>query len=233
MVQLLATSPNMCRNIREGILLGDLAFKTRVNEAQIRERYQALRSRQQNRNTTEAGHETMSHEAARLLNGHPTRDDRMESEIIEILFAAPGHAELVRAEVPVASIGNTCLARVLQTCYRLMDEELSPSFDRVMSRLEDGELKRLAVWIDEQSRSKNMRDKLREDVAESENGCPLLLRRSLDLLKWRREEQSHGPTTDDLSVRPDGAHQMDAATESKLRRSFEFHQRRATKRAEV
>ncbi|REJ93555.1 MAG: DNA primase [Planctomycetota bacterium] len=233
MLELLANAPNMSRNLREGILLGDLAFRTRVNETQIRERYQEVRGRQRNRGAAGQERETWSEDAARLLNGKPTLDDRLESEIIEILFADPEQGARVREDVAADAIGNTPLRRILQTCYELMNEQIAPSFERVMNRLEDGELKRLAVWIDEQARSKDIEAKLRDEGVESETDCPHFLRRSLNLLRRRREEQSGGPETDDLSVRPDGAHQMDAAAEARLRRLTEFHQRRATKRAEV
>jgi hypothetical protein len=70
-------------------------------------------------------------------------------------------------------------------------------------------------------------------MAESSDGCPLFLRRSLDNLTWRREEQSHGRTAAALSAQGDGAHELDAAAEALLRQATEFHQRRAAKRASV
>ena len=235
MLELLAAAPDMARNIREGILLGDLAIRVGVNETQIRERCRNLQNSARRRTSSrpDVTEVELSDEAARLLNGRPTRDDRMESEILEIVFAEPQLTGRVRADVAPEMIHNARLREILQTCYEVMDEQKAPSFANVMTALEDGELKRLAVWIDEQARLKEVRAKLRDESTEPVDGCPLLLRRSLDRMKWRREEQSHGRTIAELSATSDGAHRVDAASEEQLRRSFEFHQRRATKRAEV
>lgn len=90
--------------------------------------------------------------------------------------------------------------------------------------------KQFAVWAEEQARIKNLEYKLCQDAERGDETCPLILRRSLDQLKWRREEESHHRTAIELSTAGDGAHGLDEAAETQLRQLAEFHQKRATTR---
>jgi DNA primase len=232
MLTVLSSVPNMAQHIRESLLLGNLATRLHFNEAQVRERYRELRGRSPRRVRVDGGNRNEpSQAAARVLAGQLTRDDRLECEVLEVLFVDPALVSFIAAEVPLDAIRNERLRALLRVCYELADGREVPAFERVMGALEDAELKRLAVWIDDQARAKNIAVQLRGTMAESVDGCPLFLRRSLENLNWRREEQSHGRRAVELSVQGDGAHRMDEATEALLRQGFEFHQRRATKRA--
>jgi DNA primase len=66
-----------------------------------------------------------------------------------------------------------------------------------------------------------------------DDGCPLLLRRSIENLHWRREEQSHQRIAVQLSADGDGLRRLDDAAAELLRKAAEFHHRRATKKAPV
>jgi hypothetical protein len=156
-----------------------------------------------------------------------SRDDKLECDLLEILFAAPEAAHFARAEVVLDDIRQPRLRDLLAVCFNLADESNGPTFERVMNALEDGELKRLVVWIDEQARAKDVRSRLRESTAGTD-GCPLFLRRSMDQLARRREEQSQKRIAVELSAHGDGAHRIDEAAEAKLRQLTQFHQRRAT-----
>jgi DNA primase len=234
MLALLASAPNMAENIREGILLGQLASRLGISETLVRQRYGELRGKAPRRVRTDDRQPAAPSPAlARLFAGRLSRDDRLECEVLEILSADPALVKYLQADVTPEMIRNERLRALLRVYYAVTDETNVPSLDRVLSAVEEGELKRLAVWIDDQAREKDLRSRLRETTAGSPDGCPLFLRQSIAQLKWRREEQSHGRAVVELSAQGDGAHRMDEAAEALLRHSTEFHQRRATKRAPV
>jgi len=137
-------------------------------------------------------------------------------------------------------------------CYGIGNTDSTPSRDSLFSAIEDGVLKRLAVWLDDEAQAKNLASKLSEenrasspasDIAETAgraegtplvdvpHGCPLLLRRSIENLHWRREEQSHKRIAIQLSAQGDGTRRLDEASQTLLRQAAEFHQRRANKKA--
>jgi hypothetical protein len=66
-----------------------------------------------------------------------------------------------------------------------------------------------------------------------DDGCPLLLRRSIENLQWRREEQSHQRIAVQLSADGDGTRRLDDAATALLKQAAEFHQKRANKKAPV
>jgi DNA primase len=247
MLTLLSAAPNMSEHIREGLLIGSLASRLSLGEQAIRERYKEIKSKGEGtrklrldatRGLTPAARQGMPADrqvhpaAARLYAGQLSRDDKLECDLLEIVFAEPRLIEFVKAELPVEQVRNERLRELLTLCCEFNGEQGGPSLDRVMSAIEDGELKRLAVWIDDRSREKNVETLLRESGAGAD-GCPLYLRERINQMTWRREEQSHGQMAVELSAQGDGSHQMDAAAESRLRQLTEFHRERATKRAPV
>jgi len=234
MLNLLATAPDMSGNIKESILLGQLSQQLRIDESAVRDRYrdvreQSRRSPQRARNdsASQASHPDVD----RLLTGQLSGRERAECELLEILFARPESAQDIFADVNLQLVETRAFRELLRVASELHRSSIVPSFEKLMTTLESPALKRLATWIDDQSRQKGVADKLQHD--ESTDGCPLFLRRSIDQIQWRREEQSHEETAVALSEPSDGMHRVDAATEALLRRSTEFHQRRATKKSPV
>jgi len=144
-----------------------------------------------------------------------------------------------------------------------MNHNSSASHDGLFAAIEDEGLKRLAVWLDAESQAKGLGQKLTDtdglgglpaagtpaaagpettrssnaalsaDELRLDDGCPLLLRRSIENLQWRREEQSHQRIAVQLSADGDGTHRLDDANVELLRQAAEFHQRRANKKAPV
>jgi DNA primase len=144
------------------------------------------------------------------------------------LLTAPGLLRFVDREIAPDSIRHPQLQQLL--ALMLYHGESQPwNFKTLLGALEDSELKRLAVWLDDQARAKDLAKKLRETGADSDETCPLFLRATIDNLKWREEEQSQlqrgaitSPDSGEGSPPPDDADQ--------LRQAYQFHQRRATKR---
>lgn len=236
MLDILAVVPKMSEHVREGMLLGDLANRLLIPEPQVRERYQEIRKRAANSVRVAPRDETPTRARAdvvRIVSGRSTRDDRLECELLEIVFTEPSLARFLLDEVPPDAVRNEALRTLLSTCYFILGKHEEPSFEHVMNALEDGELKRLAVWIDDQAREKDLQQKLHDSPVESPDDCPPFLRRAIENVKWRREEQSHGRTVVELSGNTDGAQRMDPAAEALLRQHTEFHQKRATRKTPV
>jgi DNA primase len=233
MLAILAVVPNMAEHVRESVLLGNLASRLAISETMVRERYREIREK-----AAKSVHVAVQDEPAaetrsdvmRILSGQTVLDDRLECELLEVVFAKPELARHVADEVPPDAVRNQALRTLLSTCYFILGKQEEPTFERVMNALEDRDLKRLAVWIDDQVRAKELERKL-HDSEETRDGCPHFLRRTIENFKWRREEQSHGQAVVELSVNRDGAQRMDAAAEALLRQHTEFHQKRATKKA--
>lgn len=232
MLTLVASAPRMAQHVREGLLLASLAERLRLPEAQVRERLQELRSQGARRkaNVIPAPHLTpvRSDETTRLYQGRLTLSDRLECELLEILVTAPEWLGNVGSEIDSFTIRHPQLQVLLHEMLNL-GESQPWTFDRLLGALEDSELKRLAVWLDEQARAKDLAAKLRETGVESTETEPLFLRQSIENLKWRQEEQSQrqrvaptSPVTGEGSPPPDDT--------ELLRQASQFHQRRATKR---
>ncbi len=244
MLAVLAAAPRLTQHVREGLLLAALAERLGLREEQVRERLQEVRSqaarrtpRQDDTFPPEEGRteprpevrpESRPIETARLYAGRLTMSDRLECELLEVLLTAPGLLRFVVREIEPDSIRHPQLQVLL--AEMLYHGESQPwNFKSLLGALEDSELKRLAVWLDDQARAKDLAKKLRETGADADETCPLFLRATIDNLKWRQEEQSQlqrgaltSPAPGEGTPPPDDADQ--------LRQAYQFHQRRATKR---
>ncbi|MBL8851868.1 MAG: DNA primase [Planctomycetaceae bacterium] len=228
MLTLMAAAPDMSHHVREGALLGNLSMRLRFTESQVRERLQELRSKGTASKRPVAAERTPADPAIdRLMCGQLSGDDKLECELLEILFAAPETAAFVKSDIVPQDLRQPRLRDLLGICYELTTDGNGPTLHRVLDATENQELKRLAVWIDDQARMKNVRALLDEGTAGTD-GCPRFLRRSIEQFAWRREEQSQERIAVELSAEGDGTHRIDEAAEAKLRQLTQFHQRRAT-----
>ena len=221
--------------MREGLLLAALAERLRLPEEQVRERFLELRGQAARRGPTSIPAPHMApetparpNETQRLYAGRLTFSDRLECELLEILVTAPEWLGFVDSERESFTIRHPQL-QVLLSEMLYLGERQPWTFERLLGALEDSELKRLAVWLDEQARAKDLAKKLRETGADSDETCPLFLRSTIENLKWRQEEQSQmqrgAPTS---SIPGEGSPPPDDT--ELLRQASQFHLRRATKR---
>ncbi len=65
---------------------------------------------------------------------NPTRDDRAERELLEIIFTIPEKTELIRREIDLVEIKNAALRELLVVCFRMQDEGILPFYDRVTAQ---------------------------------------------------------------------------------------------------
>ncbi len=230
MLELLSVVPKMSEHVREGMLLASLSQRLGVPEQQVRDRYRALRSGGPVRVASPRHDEPrQAHiEIERLLKGRATPGDRLELPVLEALLVDPAHVSYLQAVLPPSALENRALKRLYEIGLGLAAVEAAPSFEQFLGAIEHPDLKRLAVWIDEQARAKGVPDQLQD--AKADDGCPLFLRRSIDNLNWRREEQSHNTAVVALTSASDGPRGMDAEALALLQQASEFHQRRATRK---
>ena len=236
MLAVLAAAPRGTQHVREGLLLQALSERLGLQEERVRERLQEIRGQAARRaprlvdtpDQEEARPAAKPNETARLYSGRLSMSDRLECELLEVLLTAPGLLRFVIREIESDTIRHPQLQQLL--ALMLYHGESQPwNFKSLLGALEDSELKRLAVWLDDQARAKDLAKKLRETGADSDETCPLFLRATIDNLKWRQEEQSQlqrgaptSPAPGEGTPPPDDADQ--------LRQAYQFHQRRATKR---
>jgi DNA primase len=253
MLALLAAAPRMASPVREGLYLANLAQRLGASEHQVRERYRDVRNQTARRVRVDAP-TPVDEELTRLFSGQLTWDDKLECELLEAFLAAPEWIPALQPELTLKMIRHPHLRRLLGAFYDVANTDGAPSRDSLFLAIEDGALKRLAVWLDDDAQAKGMGEKLKDSVSRvnspvsgsprsadsadgapqgvSPDGCPLLLRQLLENLQ-RREEQSHSRIAVQLSAQGDGMHRLDETAETLLRQAAEFHQRRATKKTSI
>jgi DNA primase len=206
--------------MRENVILGRLAQSLSIGETHIRERHADLRTAQQQKTGTKttfgsaADDAESQRSAIRLFPQNPTRDERAELELLEILFTLPEKAELVRAEIEPSDLTNAHLRQLLEVCFRMHDEGVAPAYDRVTARLEDAGLKNLAAEIDQDARQRGVSAELVE--------------RTLGYFRKRREMRQ--PALPALAG-PHAAESPGGTDQSRerLRQATELHRKRVSK----
>jgi hypothetical protein len=145
--------------------------------------------------------------------------ERAERELIEILLASPETTDRIRERVRSEEIRDGFLRRLLEVCYQIHDNGDQPTFERVAASMEDPELKRLLVQIDEESRSKETAQRLKDSEFD-------LVEETVQVLKWRREREKFETERGHRTGHDEAAGGMDDDDRSRLRRAFEHHQKR-------
>jgi DNA primase len=251
MLELFRLAPGFGGSARENIVLNRLAFRVGLSESQIREMFvtsrrkanQAAASNGRSRvvaarienNDNTAGDNTAGENAGANANSHQTK---LEGELLEIVFIDPTAVDVLRTEVAVDDFQHEHYRRLLAICYRLSEEGKQPSYDNVMSAVEDPILIRLVVTLERSAQSKA--PKLRLDCAVDEPGSRhALLVKLIGLLKRRADARD--ASLDRMAIQsglaggnpaqatPAGT--LDAAQREMLRRATGIHSQRAGGRA--
>ena len=77
----------------------------------------------------------------------PTDLDPIDRELVKIVLNEPKAVAALITRVTASSLMDAPLRAILQACYDLYAEGTIPTFDRVASRLDDGELRALAAGL--------------------------------------------------------------------------------------
>ena len=85
-----------------------------------------------------------------------TLDEQIEAELLQIVLLYPETVNSIRQEISPNEITCSALRQLWELCLELTDQQILPSIDQVLLRLEESELKPLAVWLDEMGRQRNV-----------------------------------------------------------------------------
>lgn len=238
---------------RFDMLLATLAQRVGVSEQAVRQRLGDVRQQAMSRaqrftqEQPPAASGRIKAQVDRLLN-QPNADDRIERVLLEELLASPEHFSVASRHVVPDDFRNEALGKLFNAmravAQGLQDQsgdvsqpQVSPTYQNVMAKLTHPELKRLLVALHERVRerhgkvppSSQMLSPTRVDASikaiEFPDACPPVLRRPIEQIHWRREEQSHRQLARQLNdpaagMRPDEA-------EEALLQIAEFRKRRA------
>lgn len=240
MLQLLIVSPEVANTDKERLLVSRLPPRLRLPEEDVRKRLSELRSQMKSPSSRPSERKVSANEssgdAARnarkrsilSLQQTQSKDDQLESELLQLLFTSPDMIEVVRREIGVDDFKNEVLRDLLTTCFDLADEGWTPSFDRMLSHWECSDMKGLIVWLDEQARKKDLANRLAQDAAANRgtDHPEGLMRLDLDKLKWRRTQRMLHAIHAPLVERPKETSGLTEETRELLRNATRFHSQR-------
>ena len=190
----LGATPTGRWQMREDILLGKLFQRLGIPEKNVRDRLSELRRLrvQRGANMNSGGgtpqSPTTPSQIHRLMQ-RATVDEQIEAELLQIVLLYPETVNSIRQEISAKEITCSPLRQLWELCLELTDQQILPSVDQVLLRLEVSDLKPLAVWLDETGRQKHV--------------TPDLTKRTLLAVQRRRVRDTRPSTQDGPGATPD------------------------------
>lgn len=232
MLETIATAPGLSGTPREDVILGRLAQRLFVGEQQVRKNLADLRRQKGQKAVSTYTATKPGQPAAKQSDAEPAdRYEIIESELIQIIFTDPVWTEVIRNAVAAEEVCNMHYRGILQCCYDMAERGVSPSFEAVLSAVEDADLKRHVVTLDVQAREKNLERVLRFDAAKEGSDVPPFLKQVLERFHWRRREQSHEKSKGQMAAQAVSTSAWDDNVIAALRSADEHHRHRAAKRS--
>ncbi len=238
MLEMLALAPRLAGSPREHILLSRLSQRVAIPEQQIRRQLGEARKKQSRRPAPQtAADQAKVTPASVALSSQASFRQRTEYELLEVIFAVPGSIDLIRPRVSAQDITDEKLRRLLEICYDLAEQGTVPSFENVTLALEDPELKRLSVQIDESARTKEIARLLHtEGCGPGGTRADDVLTQLIDTIHWRRREQSHERTKGEMAQLAGTSASGGDKKQAELRllaEMQEFHRQRAARKSQT
>jgi len=224
---LLAEAPGLAGTPREDAVLSQLAARLMVPEHSLRIHLQQARStrRAPARPAEPAG--LQRDEVARLLSGRLSADERLECDLLQLVLSVPAVFPAVREALTESDFDQPALRELFRACCRVAEQAGEPSTDRVLTWLEDAELKRLVAWLDAQAVELDWAGRVRQSVdSPAELSEAPLVRGLLERFRLRRERRRHERLRGELAQRVQQTNGLDEQAKELLRQAAEFHQRR-------
>jgi len=229
MLDLLAVAPRLSGTPRESLILSRLSQRVALQESEVRKQLATARRAHAQRGGSSA-------QSIGSDDGTPTDNldqfDRMEVELLEVIFAAPEAVGTIQSEIAAAELAGGPVQNLLQLCYDLAEQGVVPSFERVVSELEDADQKRFAIAIEDESRRKQIAQKMSEHDTAGGPGEPAgYLHQIIENLKWRRRRQVHEQSKGQIAGLANSTDTLDSQAKQLLLRSAEFHKKRVQRQA--
>tara|TARA_R110002111_G_scaffold262694_1_gene340105 strand:- start:20186 stop:22093 length:1908 start_codon:yes stop_codon:yes gene_type:complete len=234
MLELLAASPNLTGKIREDIILRKLADRLGLQEAVVRKRLSEVKQKKPNLNSSLSSNESHSVPSTNHQPGSSqetdttTKDNQLESELLEIIFVYPECVPQIQQHISPANLKNLQLRFLYQLSIDLTEEGLVPDLNRILDRIQDPDLKQLVVKIDAHAHEKAIHSKIHSSPMPLE-GLPHFLRHSIKNLKWREEREHHERTKKGLLFQKTQKQTLNSDAKEMLKQASEFHQKRHKK----
>ena len=245
MLELAATIPRLAGTIREEIILAKTSQILGLPESSVRRSLADIRKhraagphgdgpRQVTTARQAATAQTAKGESAAPSRPswnyeRPSRDDALEADLLEIVFASPQVVSVIREQIPLKEIRNEQLRELLAICYALANQGVTPTVETVTAELEDHELRRLAFWLDQASRQKDVAGLLQDTMSRERlpNGPKSFLEQAIHNILWRTETADQ-PRLRGLIAYAAHSETPGDAAKRLMRRASQFHQKRAT-----
>jgi len=235
MLELLAASPNLTGKIREDIILRKLADRLGLHEAVVRKRLSEVKQKHQtNFNSNHSSNnfqsipDTFNSPDISQATDITTKDNQLESELLEIIFVYPECVPQIQQHISPANLKNLQLRFLYQLSIDLTEEGVLPELNRILDRISDPELKQLVVKIDAQAHEKAIHSKLHSSPTPHE-GIPHFLKHSIKNIKWRDEQEHHERTKKGLLYEKSSSQSLTTDAKELLKQASEFHQKRHKK----
>ena len=241
MLNLLTLSPGIVGTIKEDLLLGKLPQRLGLTELEVRRRLKQLRgqqatqpSRASERKISANGSSDDEEQRRRKqvidsLQRTANGDDLLECELLQILFTHPHLTHHVRREIGTNDLRQESLQEILSLWFDLLEEGVEPSFERLLSRTECLQWKRLLVWIEEQARHRNITKSVTDARTMGTETAEEALRRVIDRIRWRRNIDANQASKSLLIERPSETAKLTTETRHLLEQAARFHRERTAK----
>jgi DNA primase len=138
--------------IQEQKIVQRLAGKFRVDETDLRRRLGALRRKAATRTSFSPATDAPTDESEAMPSAPPTP---WELAVLQLIVAHPESFPAISARIDAEHIVAPTCRRVYDTCCRLADEGVEPSFDRLMLEFHEPTIQSLLVGIDETAQATN------------------------------------------------------------------------------
>ena len=136
--------------IQEQKIVQRLAGKFRVDEQELRRRLTALRRRSATRPLAVRPADAPADEAATKA---PESIDPWEHAVLELAIAHPESLPAIRSRIGLDCLTSESCRRIYETCCRLADESILPTFDRLMLEFDEPTIQSLLVGVDERAQA--------------------------------------------------------------------------------
>jgi len=234
MLELLSQVPGLSGQNREGLILGRLSQRLGVAERTVRETLKQLRKKAAGRVgvTTRFDSETQQPkpELFQGRSGKSNKHELLECELLEIVFTSAEWIGVIRQEISITDFQNPHLKALLQVCFDLAEQGIEPTYERVTSAVEDSDLKRFALQIEEWAKEKHIAEKLKDSPSHIQADLPVFVEEVIRSLNWRKEEHTHELSKAQTGAISGSSDELNEETRAHLQRVSEFHGKRARKK---
>ena len=250
LLDLLRLSNNLKGTVKEDLILNRLSQRLAVNEGVLRQKLVEKRQElsrqkiQQDRRTfvrqtqVHAAHTPQParpEQESSLVQGKWTALELMKNPECELLLSIvvePESTFWVSQRISPEQLDNRDLARLLQLCFDLYEQDQLPTVDRLMAAVEDTPSKNFVGLIDELSRDLDISSRLRESFIEIEGETvSRFLHQAVRRIQRRlqeREALSEIKQMVSLTAETSVGSKLDVAAIELLQKAANFHRQRAT-----